>query len=158
MDNSKINFKSGRLFPYQFHYFAVLLSIFSVLLLITYPFFSPLPLIPALIIFTGSFGLEIMPDKKEYRNYNSILFVRKGRWKNYTYIEKIYITKSFRTQKIYTRVTGGPIIRKEYFNAYMKFEDGDKIFLQSSNHKKLLIRSLQKLSKRIGLKITDHSE
>ena len=158
MDTSRIIFRSGNLFPFQFQYIAALLSIFSLLLLITYPYFSPLPLIPALIIFTGSYGLEIMPEKKEFRNYNSFLFLKKGHWKTYVSIEKIYITTSFKSQKIYTLVTGGPTIRKKYHNGYLKFTDGDKVFLQSKKHKKSLIKNLQKLSDRLDLEITDHSE
>jgi len=158
MDISKITFRSGNLFPFQFHYFAILLSIFSLLLLIAYPFFSPLPLIPALIIFTGSYGLEIMPEEKRYRAFNSILFIKRGQWKSYSTIEKIYVTTSSRSQKIYTRVTEGPTIRKKYYNAYMKFADGNKEFLQSKNTKSVLIKNLEKLSDKFGLEITEHTE
>ncbi len=158
MDKSKVTFRSGSLFPFQFQYFAILLSIFSLLLLIGYPFFSPLALIPALIIFTGSFGLEILPEEKRYRTFNSILFIKKGQWKSYSDIEKIYVTTSSRSQKVYTRVTEGPTIRNEYYNAYMKFADGNKEFLQSNKHKGALIKNLQKLSDRFGLEITDHTE
>lgn len=158
MDTSKIIIRSGNLFPFQFQYFAILLSIFSLLLLISYPFFSPLPLILALIIFTGSYGLEIMPDKKEYRTYNSLFFVKKGKWRTYNSVEKIFITTSSETQKVYTRVTEGPTIRKKYFNAFIKFEDGDKVFLISHKSKAAVIKKLHRLSDRIGQEITDHSE
>lgn len=158
MDDPKINLRSGTLFPYQFQYFAILLSIFSLLLIIYNPIYTPLPLIPALLIFTGFYGLEIIPDKKEYRIFNSFLFIKKGQWKKYTSIEKIYITSSFETQKVYTRVTEGPTIRKKYYNAYIKFEDGNKVFLQSNKSKKPLIKKLQKFSARLEIEITDYNE
>ena len=157
MNNSKIIFRSGNLFPFQFLYFAVLLMIFSLLLLISYPYYSPLPLILALIIFTGSFGLELKTEKKEYRIYNSFLFVKRGQWKNYNSIEKIYITSSISKQKVYTRVTGGPTIRKENFNAYLKFDEGETVLLRSYKNKKSLMNGLKKLSEKLGLEITDHS-
>jgi hypothetical protein len=158
MNSSKIIFRSGNLFPFQFLYFAVLLSIFSLLLLISYPYFSPLPLIPALIIFTGSYGLEIMPKNKKYRVYNSFLFVRKGKWKAYTAMERIIITTSSEVQKVYTRVTEGSTIRKKYFNAFIKFKDGDKVFLQSKKLKKSLLKDVHKLNEQLELEITDYSE
>jgi hypothetical protein len=158
METAKITIRGGNLFPFQFQYFAILLLIFSLLLLISYPFFSPFPLILALIIFTGSYGLEIMPVEKQYRTFNSILFIKKGQWKTYTSIEKIYITTSSRSQKVYTRVTEGPTIRKQYYNAYLKFADGKKEFLQSKKTKRSLIKNLQKLNDHFGLEITDHAE
>jgi hypothetical protein len=158
MDISKITFRSGNLFPFQFQYIAIVLSIFSLLLLIVYPFFSPLPLIPALIIFTGSYGLEIMPEEKQYRAFNSILSIKRGQWKSYSAIEMIYLTTSSRSQKVYTRVTEGPTIRKKYYNAYVKFADGNKEFLQSKKTKSVLIKNLEKLSDQVGLEITDHTE
>ncbi len=158
MDTSKVIFRSGGLFPFQFQYFAILLSIFSLLLLIRYPIFSPLPLIPALMIFTGSYGLEIIPEQKRYRAFNSILFIKKGQWKSYSAIEKIYITTSSRSQKIYTRVTDGPTIQNKYYNAYMKFSEGNKEFLQSKKHKKALIKNLQILSDKFGMEIIDQTE
>jgi hypothetical protein len=158
MDISKITFRSGKLFPFQFQYFAILLSIISLLLLISYPFFSPLPLILALTIFTGSYGLEFLTEEKRYRTFNSILFIKKGQWKPYSGIEKIYLTTSSRSQKIYTRVTEGPTIRKKYYNAFMKFTDGNKEFLQSKKTKSTLIHNLEKLSEKLELEITDHTE
>ena len=158
MNTSKIIFRSGNLFPFQFHYFAILLSIFSLLLLIDYPYFSPLPLIPALIIFTGSYGLEFLPGEKKYRTYNSFLFIKRGKWKEYKTIEKIYITSSLRSQKIYTRVTGGPTIQKEYYNAFIKFNEEEKVFLQSKKSKNSLVDEMQKLTENLGLEITDQSK
>jgi hypothetical protein len=158
METTKITFRSGNLFPFQFQYFAILLSVFSLLLLIAYPFLSPLPLILALVIFTGSHGLEIIPEEQRYRTFNSILFIKKGHWKTYTSIEKIYITTSSRSQKVYTRVTEGPTIRKQYYNAYLKFADGKKEFLQSKKTKSALIKNLTKLSEKLGLEITDQIE
>ncbi len=128
MGISKITFRSGKLFPFQFQYFGIVLSIFTLLLLFLHPYFSPLPLIPALIIFTGSYGLEINSVKKKYRTYNSILFIKTGHGNHSIHIEMIFLTSSSQTQKVYTRVTEGPTIRKKYYNAYLKFGGGYRNF------------------------------
>ena len=158
MDTSKIIFISGKLFPFQFQYFAGLLFIFTLLLLFLHPYYSPIPLILALIIFTGYYGLEINSVKKEYRTYNSILFIKTGSWESFDSIEKIFITTSSQTQKVYTRVTDGPTIRKKYYNAYLKFNGGDKVFLIAKKTKNSLIKKLRRLSDQLSLEITDNTD
>ena len=156
--NSRINFRSGMIFPFQFQYFGILLIIFSILLITLNPYFSLLPLIPGLIILTGYYGLEIYPGKGEYRNFKSFLFIKTGPWIAYDGIEKIFINSSHETQKVYTRVTEGPTIRKKYYNAYLKFKNGDKVFLISRKNRISLIKKLSKLSDQLGLEITDNTE
>ena len=158
MGNSKIIFRSGKLFPFQFQYFGILLFILTLLLLFLHPYYSPIPLILALIIFTGYYGLEINSVKKEYRTYNSILFIKTGSWESFDSIEKIFITSSSQTQKVYTRVTDGPTIRKKYYNAYLKFNGGVKEFLIAKKTKNSLIKKLRRLSDQLSLEITDNTD
>jgi len=157
MSESKIIFRSGKLFPFQFQYFAVLLFIFTVLLLFLHPLYSPIPLIPALIVFTGDYGLEINSVKKEYRTFNSILFFKSGSWVSFDAIEKIFVNSSYSSQKVYTRVTEGPVIQQKSYNAYIKFKDGEKVFLTARKAKNSVIKKLSRLSEQLGLEITDHT-
>ena len=73
-------------------------------------------------------------------------------------MERIIITTSSEVQKVYTRVTEGSAIRKKYFNAFIKFEDGNKVFLKSKKLKKSLLKYVHKLNEQLGLEITDYSE
>ena len=158
MGSSTIIFRGDRLFPFQFQYFAVLLLIFTLLLLFLHPYYSPIPLIPALIIFTGYYGVEINAVKKKYRTFNSILFFKKGSWESFDDVEKIFVNSSFSSQKVYTRVTDGPIIRKKFYNAYIKFKAGENVFLTSRKTKNSIFKKLRRLSVQIGMKITDHTD
>jgi len=143
-ENSRISIRSGPIFPYQFQYFAILLIIFSFLLITVKPYLSILPLLPGLIILSSFYGLEIHPGKGEYRNFKSFLFIKTGSWIAYEGIENIFINSSHQTQKIYTRITEGPIIRKKYYNAYLKFRNGDKAFLISKKNKISLIKKISR--------------
>jgi len=158
MDNTTIRITSGKLFPFQFQFFAILLIIFSALLPIQNPYLVPLPLIPGLIIITGYYGVEICPKKKEYRVFNSFLLIKTGSWTAFDSIDNIFINSSYQTQKVYLRVTEGPTIRKKLYNAFLKFNDGTKVFLKSHKSRKALIEKLQKFSDHLELEIKDQTD
>jgi len=157
MSNTSSIIRSGKLFPFQFQYFGILLIIISVLLLIDYVYLAPVPLLPGIMMVTAWHGVELVPTEGKYRAFNSFILFKTGTWRSYDILEKLYITESFRTQKVYMLVTSGPTIRKKYYNGYLKFEDGTKLLLISRKSKPMVLDRLKKFNRHLKLEISDYT-
>ena len=118
---------------------------------------SPILLFVGAFILTGFRGVDLNGREKVYREYNSFLFLKFGKWVKYGQAEKIYINSGSASQKIYTRMTSGITVKSEEFNAYLKFDNGSKIYLASRKDKNRLIKRLKKLTDFFGIEIQDNT-
>lgn len=118
---------------------------------------SPILLLLGTFILTGFRGVDFNGQEKVYREYNSFLFVKFGKWLKYNQAEKIFINAGSTSQKIYTQVTDGITVKSKDYNAYLKFDNGSKIYLASKKDKNRLIKRLQKLSDFFRLDIQDNT-
>lgn len=118
---------------------------------------SPILLLVGAFILTGFRGVDFNGREKVYREYNSFLFLKFGKWVKYDQAEKIYINSGSTSQKIYTQVTDGITVKSKEFNAYLKFDNGSKIYLASKKDKNRLIKRLKKLTDFFTLEIQDNT-
>lgn len=158
MENESVNLKSDRLFPSHFLLLGLIFTIVGLLLILFSPYLAPLFLLLGGMILTGYRGVEFDRIQKKYREYNSFLFMKFGDWENYDKPEKIFINSVNVSQKIYTMVTTGTIIRNVEYNAYMELGNGEKIYLISKKDKNRLYKKLSRIADFFQLEVIDYSK
>jgi hypothetical protein len=157
MNNDTIDLKSEKLFPWQFQFIGIIFLIVGIGLMIVSPYLAPILIVIGAFILTAYRGVEFNCSTKTYRNYNSFLFIKTGKFKPYDSVEKIYINESKVSQMIYTKITTGSTFRHIEYNAYLKFAHGIKIFLASKKDKKKLIDKLTGLAEFFQVEISDNT-
>lgn len=75
----------------------------------------------------------------------------------YTGIEKLFITRSKVSQKMYSRTSQSSTFTNIEFNAYIKFADGLKIQLLNNAKKEKVVSSLKKIAAFLQVNMEDHT-
>ena len=157
MNSDYLDFKSGQLFPWQFQLIGVVFIIGGLGALVSAPYVTPFLVIIALLIFTAHRGIEFDAINKTYRVYNSFLFVKTGKTSDYEKVEKIYINLSKVSQKIYSRANLGTTFKNLEYDAYLMFNNSEKIFLLSGKNKEQVLKRLEGISSLFQLDISDNT-
>lgn len=155
---SIIDIKSGRLFPFQFLVLGFIIFISGIAVVGPYTIIGIILIIAGATILTAHEGTEIMPDSSSYREYNSFLFIKTGKGKKYQGIEKIFINPVRVSTKMYTAHTSksSTFYNIEY-NAYLKFSDGEKVFLFSDKNKTRIQNRLKLVAESLNVPLQDNS-
>ena len=152
-----MNFKSEKLFPFQFQLLGAVFLFVGIVFTLGSPYLATLLIAIGAFILTGYRGIQFDRSTKIYRAYNSFLFLKFGKWKEYGEVEKIFINSSKVSQKIYTRINEGTTVRSVEYNAYLKVGDGTKEFLTNNRDKKTLFAKLDGLAEFFHLDIIDNT-
>ncbi len=158
MDTQIVTFKSASLFPPHFKFLGYLFFFMGLILVALTSFFAFIPLVLGALIITGYRGLQFNKANKDYRDYNSFLFLKFGKWKKYSHVEDLFINEATTSQKIYTRVNEGTTIRGQEYNAYLKFADGTKIHLMTKKNKEELKKRLSLIANFFQSQIADYTQ
>lgn len=143
-------------FPWQAKLLGIMFLIGALSLSTNYWWLSIIFAGLGLTLLSGHSGTEIDPVRKTFREYNSYLFMRRGVTEKYNQVEKIFINESKVSQKIYTAHTlDSSTFRSVLYNAYLKFDDGKKIFLTSRKNKERLINLLNPIVGSLGVDLSD---
>ncbi len=137
-----MDIKSERLFPFHFQLLGLVFLFMGMVLIVFSPYFSPIPLLLGGLMLTGYRGIKFDRATRVSRDYHSFLFFKFGKWKKYGQVEQIFINSSKVSQKVYTMVTSGTTIENLDYNAYIIFEDGEKLYLLSDKNKDKLRKKL----------------
>lgn len=159
MTETKIDIRSGSLFPWHFQLIAILILIAGIILLIQKPLVGCILVIASGFMLSASSGTEIDKAKNSYREYMSFYFILKnGRWRKFTGAEKLFINSSSKSSRMYTAHTNHSSVysTKEY-NAYLKLVDGTKIHLLSSRKKDKLVATLNKAARFLNVPLQDNT-
>ncbi|MDZ4716449.1 MAG: hypothetical protein SH819_13380 [Cytophagales bacterium] len=155
MKETKIDMKAESL-PWQAKFLGVLFVLAAVAVMISYWWLSILLIVAGVTLLTGYSGTEIDVVSKTFREYHSYLFIRSGATEKYNTIDRIFINYSKVTEKMYTAHTlNSSTFRSILYNAYLKFDDGKKIFLTSRKNKAKLIRILEPVAVVLETQLVD---
>lgn len=157
MRKESFDLKSDNLFPFHFHLFGIVLIIVGAVSIISSPYLSPIFLLAGLLILTAFRGIEFNKLDGSYKIYNSILFIKTGKWESFENAVFIYVNKSRVTQKINTRVNDGPTIEHVEYDAYLQLGDDSNIYLLTNQKKNKLLEKLENLAKYFGVDIRDNT-
>jgi hypothetical protein len=145
-------------FPWQAKLIGALLLMMAIGTLANYWWLSIILVVGAAFLFTGHSGTEIDGANKTFREYNSYLFVKIGDSKKYNGIDRIFINGSKVSQRMYTaHTTSSNTFTHLVYDAYLKFDNGEKIFLTGRKDKNKLIRVLEPVVKRLKVQVVDNT-
>ncbi|MGC1241884.1 MAG: hypothetical protein WA874_09855 [Chryseosolibacter sp.] len=155
---STVDIKSGWLFPFQFLVLGFVFLIAGIVVVVPHPIIGIVLVLAGAVILTAHEGTEIIPAAQSYREYNSILFIKSGKGKRYTSMEKIFINPVKVRQTMYTAHTlqSSSFSNLEY-NAYLKFSDGVKVFLLAGKNKRKVINKLQGIADTLNIPLQDNA-
>lgn len=154
----KIDIRFSRLFPWHFLFLAGIVLIIGMGLIVQKPILSILLVTGSVFVLSGYSGTEIDKAAKTYKEYNSFFFfIKNGKKIQYTAIEKLFITRSKVTQRMYSRTNHAGVFSNIEFNGYIKFQDGTKIQLLNTRKKEKLVSALKKISNFLNVTIEDHA-
>lgn len=109
------------------------------------------------IIITTHYRLAINLEDKTYHDYVWMFGLRFGEKGTFEDIQYIFIKKIKVSQTMNSRVSSSTI-RKEMFDAYLKFSEENKIHLLTEESKEELLAKLTEISSKINTKIIDYAD
>ena len=157
--DSKIDIKFKSLFPWQFLFLAGVIFFAALAFLSEGVLISLVLIAGSMFVLTSFNGTEIDTANKYYREYTALFyFLRSGKKIKYMRIEKLYINRSKVAQRMYSaRTTQSSTFSNTEYNAYVKFDNDQKIQLLNKRNKETLVRELEKVSAFLKVPITDNT-
>jgi hypothetical protein len=158
MKKQEMNVGYGSLFPWPFLLIGIILLIVAVPLAFEKPFVGTILIAVSGFILTAYEGTVINKESRSYVEYKSFFFIKSGKTKSYSEVEKIFINKSKTTQRLYTaHTTHSSIFSNHEFNAFLKFDNGVKVKLKTKRNKAHLMKFLHPVSLFLSTSIEDNS-
>lgn len=159
MTESKIDIRSGSLFPWHFQLIAGLILLAGSMLLFEKPVAGLVLIVASGFILSASSGTDIDKAGNKYREYTSFYFlIKSGKWKSFHGAEKIFVNASKQRTRMYTAHTNNSsTFVQEEFNGYLKLDDGTKIFLRSGRQKEKLIATLNRAASFLQIPLQDNT-
>jgi len=155
--NSIIDIKAES-FPWHFKFVGVVLLVLAVVMLNVLWYVSPIFLLIGTIMLSTCSGTVFNAEMKMYREYHAILFVKAGEWKKYDYIEKIFINASKESQQVHPAHTNdSTTFYYTSYDAYLKFSNGQKIYLMSKKDKAALVKKLKPVAEVLKTELVDYT-
>lgn len=130
---------------------------FSAVVVIFFNFLIGLALlIASVLIFTTHYRLMIDLDQRIYQDYVWIMGIKHGTKASFEKIDYVFIKKSHTVQNMYTRVYTTSI-RKDVYDAYLRFSETQKIHLVTRESKRLLVKQVKSLAAQLGVEVIDYT-
>jgi hypothetical protein len=153
-----IDIKYGLLLPWTFRLVAACAVILGLSAWQTNPWVTIIIGVAGFFALVAHEGTEIDPANKTYREYTSFFLFKTGKFEPYDHIEKIFINRSKESQQLYTaRTSHSATFEYDFYNAYLKFSNGEKIHLQKTKNKEKLMDTLKPLSEAVAIEVTDNT-
>lgn len=151
------NFKTSGYFPWHVMAVAILVAFLAFMFLSESILGSVTMLLVSTVILTTHYRLRIDFDKKEFHDYLWIAGFKSGYKGTFESPEYIFIKRSHVSQTMGLKAATSTI-RKEVYDAYLKFSEDEKVHLLTKDNKKNLISKLRSIANTLQVKIIDHSE
>ncbi|ADR22500.1 hypothetical protein MATR_36540 [Marivirga tractuosa] len=149
------NLKNGLLFPIQFQILGYVLLFAGLALIVINIWASIIFILLGGVIVTALSGIEIKNDK--FREYNSFFFIKNGKWEPLRKVEKIFIKRVKVSQKFYGRANQSSTSRNVVYKAFLKFENGQTIFLSDHKNKGKVESKLKEIADFLKTEIIDYT-
>lgn len=153
-----VDVRGALLFPLPFLMLGAGFVLAGLGVLVNHPVIGLILVAVGVLVVTAYEGTEIDPEKRTYREYNALFFLKKGKAKHFDTIEKIYINSGKVSERVYTaHTTSSSVFMNVEYNAYLKLSKGEKVFLFSSRNKNKLMRRAKIIAARLNTEFHDHS-
>ena len=153
-----VDIRGAMLFPFPFLVLGAGFVLAGLGVMMNHPIVALVLIAVGVSVVTAYEGTEIDLGKHTYREYNAILFLKKGKPKAYEGIEKIYVNSGKVTQRVYTaHTTSSSIFSNMEFNAYVKLGSSEKVFLFSGRNKSKIVRRAKAIAGMLNTAFQDNS-
>ncbi|NJN41922.1 MAG: hypothetical protein HC811_06550 [Flammeovirgaceae bacterium] len=153
-----MDIRHGFLFPWTFRFIGLLLMLTGAGLFTKMLWLTPILLLVGAFFITAYEGFEIDKATKKYREYTAYLFIKTGKFEPYSEIERIYINKGKESQRIYTMHTNQSAeFANELYKGYLKFSNGEKVLLQTTKKKDVMVKKLTALAQYVNAELVDNT-
>ncbi|WP_375579888.1 hypothetical protein ABWH96_02065 [Marivirga tractuosa] len=149
------NLKTELLFPFQFQILGYVLLFAGLALIVINIWASIIFILLGGAIVSAYSGIEF--QKGKFREYNAFFFIKNGKWEPLNNIEKIFIKSVKVSQKLYGRANQSSTIRNVVYKAFLKFENGQTIFLYDHKNKSKVESKLKEISDFLKTEIIDYT-
>lgn len=154
---NKIDIKAES-FPWQAKLVGALFLVGGIAMFITVWWLAVILVLVGLLLLTGHSGTVFDREKKIYLEYNSYLFFRRGEKIPYNRVEKIFINSERFSQKVFTPHTlDSATFYSIAYNAYLKFDNGRKIYLTTCKKKSALIGRIKPVAEFLQTSVHDYA-
>ncbi len=154
---TKFDFKTAGYFSTTVIIVGVIFSLVGLVLLASNIIGGLILILGGTIVFSTHYRLMIDFDKKIFHDYVWILGLKSGDKGKFDRIEYVFIKKNRVSQNMNMHVAT-TTIRKEVYDAYLKFSDEEKIHLLTKDNKKDVLAKLRELSTMLNVRIIDYSD
>ena len=158
MGGNRIDIKTGLLFPTPFLVLGMAILIAGVFVLPGYPVTAAILLVIAAFVLTSYEGTEINPVDRTIREYYAFFFVKTGKAITYDTIHGISIHSAKISQRMFTaHTTRSSTFSHITYNAYLKYDDDQKIFLFRARDKGKVLDRAGTIAARLKTQVQDHA-
>ena len=153
-----MHISQGFVFPWHFRLFGILLLLGGLAA-------STVNLILSLVMGVVGFtlislraGIFFDLENKSYQPFHSILGLKFGKKLLLKEIEKIYLNQNQERRKMYSAHTAtGHTSENTIYDGYLKFIDGEKVYLKSSKKKNAINLELKSLAQYLHVSFIDNT-
>ena len=157
MQPETLDLKTNRLFPFHFQLAGWAFLFSGLVAILLMPLLGGALLLSAMLILTAYRGITFDRSGQSYRIYHSFLGFKTGKKASYKQADSLYIHPVRTSQKVNTMVTTGITARNTEYDAYLKLDDADRIYLMTYANKDKLLDKLQPLADFFSLEIMDNT-
>lgn len=152
----KIDVKTSPFFPWIIKFLGLVLVCSAVVVVFFHFLLGLALLIGGVVIFTTHYRLTIDLHQRVYRDYVWIIGIKHGKIASFENIDYLFIKKSRTVQHMYVGVNTTSV-RKDVYNAYLRFSETQKIHLVTRESKRLLVKQVKTLAAQLGVQVIDYS-
>lgn len=156
--NEDIDIRFDYLVPWHFRLVGVALVIVAIAGFMVNPLLAILFIAVGVFLVTSYSGTVLNRSNNTYKEYNTYFFIKSADEQTHSGIEKIFINPGKLSQKIYTAHTlNSQTFENVIYNAYIKFNNGEKIQLLQSKDKAKLMKELDAIAEFMNTSIQDNT-
>lgn len=157
MPPDTLDLKTNRLFPFHFQLAGWAFLFTSLPAIFLMPLLGAGLFLSAILILTAYRGITFDRGGQSYRVYHAFLGFKSGKKAHYRHADYLYIHPIRTSQKVNTMVTSGITTRHKEYDAYLKVDDADRIYLMTHAKKEVLLDKLLPLADYLSLEIMDRT-
>lgn len=155
MKSDTYTLKSNRLFPFQFQLVGWTFLLSGMVAIVFLPILAFFLLLVALLILIAYRGITFNRNARSYRIFHSFLCFKSGKKASYENIDSLYIHTSRMSQRVNTMITTGITTSTTEYDAYLKLDGAQRIYLMSHKNKARLLDKLSPLADYFGMKVRE---
>lgn len=154
----KVDFRTTSYFSLPFQLVAAALDLFGLIALLEGVWWVAVVLwVVSLLIFTTHYRVSLNFTTKTFHDYVWVLGLRVGEKGSFDAVDYVFLKRAKVSQTVHARVAS-TTIKKEVYDAYLKFSNGETIHLLTKDSRKAVLHKLQVIAEKFQTKVVDYTQ